>query len=212
MNLDIARTLAVAAAVLAAACSSIAPDKPVRPSLYDFGPGAATASTNASSAQPAIMLADIEAAGSLESSAMLYRLAYADSNQLRPYAQARWSAPPVQLIRQRLRERLGQDRAVLDASESAALARTGGAMPRLLRVDVEEFSHVFESASQSWGVVRLRATLLDNTAAGERFLAQRTIIERRAAPSPDATGGAKALAAAVDAAADDVRQWLAQQR
>lgn len=203
------RLLAALLALFLAACAT--PDKPVRATQYDLGPGR-VGSPAAAAAQPAIVLADIEASGSLEGSAILYRLGYADPHQLRPYAQSRWTAPPPQLIRQRLREQLGQDRPVLDPSESAALARNGGAMPRVLRLDLEEFSHLFESQQQSFGVVRLRATLLDNTSAGERLLGQRTIAVRRPAPSPDAPGGVRGLAAATDAAADEIRQWLAQQR
>ena len=205
------RTIALAATAALVACAGIAPDKPARATLYDFGPGAvATAST--APTQAAIVLADIEASSALEGNALLYRLGYADANQLHPYAQARWSAPPPQLVRQRLREQLGRERAVLDASESAALARTGGAAPRVLRVELEEFSQVFDSPSQSFGALRLRATLFENTAAGERFLAQRSIVQRQPAPAPDAAGGARALAAAADAAAQEISQWLAQTR
>src|SRR6185369_15623882 len=126
--------------------------------------------------------------------------------------QARWSAPPPQLIRQRLRQLLGNDRVVLDQADNAALARTGGAAPRVLRLDLEEFSHLFESPTESWGLLRLRATLMENTIAGERLLDQRSFVIRRPAPSADAPGGARALAAATDAAAEEIGQWLAQQR
>lgn len=159
-----------------------------------------------------MVLADIESSSALDGSALLYRLGYDDAHQLRPYAHARWSAPPSQLIRQRLREQLARERPVLDLSESSALARSGGAMPRILRIELEEFSHFFEAPTRSWGLVRLRATLLDNTPAGERLLAQRSIVVRRPAPTPDAPGGVRALAAATDAAAEELGQWVAQQR
>ena len=200
----------LATAALAAACSSVAPEKPVRATLYDFGPGPAALAPAPPTAQPAIVLADVEAIAALESSALLYRLAYADAHQLHPYARARWTAPPPQLVRQRLREQLGRDRAILDPTESAALARSGGALPRTLRIDLEEFSHLFDSPTQSWGVVRLRATLMDTPPAGERLVAQRIVLQRQAAPSADASGGARALTAATDAAAQEISQWLAQ--
>jgi cholesterol transport system auxiliary component len=199
--------LAVALAAMLAGCA--APDKPVRPALYDFGPGA-TAPSAAPASRAAVVLADIEAAGILEGSSVLYRLAYADAHQLRPYAQARWSAPPPQLIRQRLRAQLAQSRPVLDPADSAALARSGGAMPRVLRIEVEEFSQLFESQTRSWGLLRLRATLLENTAAGEKLLGQRNIVRREPAPSADAAGGVRALVAATDAAAEEISEWLAQ--
>lgn len=198
------------AALLVAACSSFAPDKPVRPTLYDFGP--APAVTAAVPSQPTLVLEEIQSSPALETSALLYRLAYADAHQLHPYARARWSAAPARLVRQRLRERLGADRAVLDPAEGASLARVAGALPRVLHVELEEFSQVFDSPTQSWGVLRLRATLLANTPAGERLVAQRRVAQRQAAPSADAAGGVRALTAAADAAAKEIAEWLAQQR
>jgi cholesterol transport system auxiliary component len=194
-----------------AACSSLAPDKPQRATLYDFGLFTAPASANVPR-QGAIVLADLEAAGALEGSSLLYRLNYANGHQLLPYAQARWASPPQRLVRQRLREILGRDRVVLDASESAALARSGGALPPTLRVDLEEFSHVFDSPTQSFGVLRLRVTLMETTPAGERLLGQRTIVQRQPAPSADAPGGVRALTAATDAAAQEIAAWLTQVR
>jgi len=198
-----------ASLLLLAGCAT--PDKPVRSTLYDFGPGATEATPPAPTATlPALVLADVEATGALDGAALLYRLGYADANQLRPYAQARWSAPPPQLIRQRIRELLGRERPVLDLNESAAMARSNGAMPRVLRVELEEFSHYFDSPSQSWGLIRLHATLMDNTPAGEKLVAQRMVTVRRPAASADAPGGVRALAAATDAAADEIGQWLRQ--
>jgi cholesterol transport system auxiliary component len=199
----------IAFAVLAG-CAT--PDKPVRATLYDFGPGATTPPAVAAQSLPPLVLAEIEASGALDGSSVLYRLGYADAHQLRPYAQARWSAPPPQLIRQRLREQLSRERTVLDLGESAVLARSGGAMPRVLRIELQEFSHFFESQTQSWGLLRLRATLTENTAAGEKLLGQRSLVVRQPAPTADAPGGVRALAAATDAAAGEIGQWLLQAR
>ena len=194
---------------LLAGCASLV-DKPVRATLYDFGPGPVTAQAAKQNTKAALVLADIDAAGALEGTAVLYRLGYADNHQLRPYAQARWSAPPPQLVRQRLREQIGRDRIVLNPGEGAALARSGGLLPRALRIELEEFSHYFESPARSVGLLRLRATLLENTAGGEKLLAQRNVVVQRPAPTADAAGGVRGLTAAVDAAADELVQWLAQ--
>jgi cholesterol transport system auxiliary component len=207
MNTRVLIALALAAGL--AACSSVTPDKPVRAALYDFGPGPVSAPAPAT-AQASIVLPDLESSTALESSAVLYRLSYSDAHQLHPYAHARWSAPPPQLVRLRLRELLGRDRAVLDPTESAALARSGSAMPRVLRIELEEFSQVFDAPTQSFGVVRLRATLMDNTPGGERLVGQRVFAQRQPAPSADAPGGVRALTAATDAIAQDVSAWIAQ--
>ena len=50
------------------------------------------------------------------------------------------------------------------------------------------------------------------TDKGERLVGQRSIVVRTAAPTPDAPGGVRALAAATDGAAEQIAQWVAQQR
>ena len=137
--------------IFLAGCSSL-PSPPARAVQYDFGPGALVAPpSEARTLLAPLALADIEAAGRADTSiAVLYRLAYTDARQLRPYQTARWSQPPTQLVQQALRTRLGQRRAVLRADDALGAARTGsinGSLPDILRVDLEEFSHVFSRAS-----------------------------------------------------------------
>lgn len=199
--------LLLAAATLAG-CKSL-PDKPVRQTLYDFGPPAAAAAT-ASADRPALVLPEVQVNGILETTALLYRLGYDDPHELRPYAYARWSAPPGQLLHQRLQDVLGRERAVLDTAAAAALARSGSTPPPVLRVELEEFSQLFAAAKESQGVLRLRCTLLESTAGGERLVAQRSFTVQRPAPSADAPGGVRALTAAADAAAHDIAAWLQQ--
>jgi cholesterol transport system auxiliary component len=201
------------AALLMGACSSL-PDKPVRAAMYDFGPGpvSAVASTR-QAALPPLALADISTHGGvLDNQAVLYRLGYANAQQLQPYSQARWSMPPAQLVRQRLRETLSRSRPVLNAGEGPALNRgvNQGVLPRVLQLELEEFSHLFDSPSSSVGLIRLRATLVETTPSGEKLLAQRNIAVSRPAPSGNAVGGVAALTAATDAAIEEIVQWLQQ--
>ena len=201
------------AVLLLGACSAL-PDKPVRAALYDFGPGPlSTQPATRQAALPALALADISTPGGvLDNQAVLYRLAYADAQQLRPYSQARWSMPPAQLVRQRLRETLSRSRAVLTAGEGPALNRSAnqGVLPRVLQLELEEFSHLFESPGSSVGLIRLRATLVESTPSGGKLLAQRNITVQRPAPSADAAGGVRALTAATDAAIEEIASWLQQ--
>lgn len=184
------------------------PDKPVRPAVYDFGPGAlSVAPTKRTAPLAPLALAEIEAHPALDSNAVLYRLAYADAQQLRPYALARWSMTPAQLVRQRLRERLGQHRALLNIGESGM---AGGLAPLALRIELEEFSQLFESPDKSAGLLRLRATLVQPGPTGDTLVAQRSVIVQRPAPSADAPGGVRAMTAAADAAVQELEQWLLQ--
>ncbi len=192
------------------ACTAL-PQPPARADVYDFGPGPMAAAPPGQGArQLPIVLLDVAASGLPEgSSALRYRLAYANAQQPHPYSQARWSQPPAQLLTQALRERLGERRTVLgQASLGQSLA--DGALPDVLRVELEEFSQVFSAPQASAALVRLRATLSRPTAGGEQVRAQQLFVVQRPAATQDAAGGARALADAAAQAAGQVQEWLAQ--
>ena len=197
--------------VILTACAAL-PDKPVRAVTYDFGPGAVTtvAAANSLTAQPLapIALAEIESGTALNGTTVLYRLMYANAQELRPYAQARWSMPPAQLLRQRLREHLGKSRSVVNPGEAVA----GSINPWVVRLELEEFSQLFESPTVSVGLLRLRATAIQALPVGEKLLGQRTFVVQRPAASNDAPGGVQALSTAGDAAVVEIDQWLQQLR
>jgi len=201
---------------LATGCSVI--DKPVRATMFDFGPGELSTRVEALPpaggvvpALPPLAIADIATSGgALENQAVLYRLGYLDAQQLRPYSQARWTMPPAQLVRQRMRDRLSPQRVVLNAREGVALNRSQNTNLTLLRLELEEFSQLFSAPDASVGLLRLHATLVEITPAGERLVAQRNLSVQRPAASADAAGGVRALTAATDAAIDELDQWLRQ--
>ena len=200
--------------LLLAGCSAL-PDKPGRTVLYDFGPGplaAVAPPAPGTAALPPITLADLDTAASrLEGTALNYRLGYADANELRPYAGSRWTQPPLQLFRQRLRDGLTPSRTVLGTLEAANLAREGRSSD-VLRISLDEFSHYFESPGASVGLVRVRATLVRGSPSGERVLGQRVFTVRQPAPTNDAAGGVKALTAASDEAVAQMVAWVNQPR
>ena len=208
------------------ACTGL-PAPAQRPLMYDFGPAAPAAAsasapaaaahaapakgastTAAATALPPLALAEVQAGGLTDgSSAVLYRLAYANAQQLRPYTLARWSQPPAQLVQQRLRAELGRHRALLDANDAAALSDP---RPAVLRVELEEFSQVFQTPSDSVGLLRMRATLVEPRPEGVALLGQRVFSIERPAKSPDAAGGTRALAEAAQQAAQEIDVWLRQ--
>ncbi|MFT4267162.1 MAG: ABC-type transport auxiliary lipoprotein family protein [Xenophilus sp.] len=199
-------------ALMALAGCHALPDKPARMMLYDFGPGPwVSAAAPPVQPQKPIILADLDTSASrLEGTALNYRLGYDDPQALRPYAGSRWTQPPLQLLRQRLRDALSASRTVLGTLEAGNLAREGRSAD-VLRISLDEFSHYFESPTASAGLVRVRATLVRNSPAGEQVLGQRVFTVQRPAPSADAAGGVKALAVAGDAAIAEIVQWVSQQ-
>jgi len=194
------------------------PTQPVRPVVYDFGPGTLTAPAATGMPRLApLAVAEIEANPALDSSAVLYRLAYVDAQQLQPYAKARWSMTPAQLVRQRLRDHLGQRRALLNPGDDDTFSAAGPPTtqapltrrtPLTLRIELEEFSQLFEAADRSVGLLRLRATLTRPSPTGEKLVAQRSVIVQQPAPTADAPGGVRALTAATDAAVQEIDEWL----
>lgn len=198
------------------------PTAPPPPAVYDFGASAPSRMSDSAArtpAQAALIVGEIESSPALEGTAMLYRLAYANPQQLRPYAQARWSMPPAQLLRQRLRARLGESYALLNAGDrligSAAATTTGtgtaapARAPLSLRLELEEFSQLFGTPELSTGLLRLRATLTLASPSGEQVINQKTFTLQRPAPTPDAPGGVQALAEASEAVALEVEAWVA---
>ena len=193
-----------AACAIAATLSGCAGTPPAKVAVYDFGPGATRPETTTRMAPLApVLLAEVETSAALEGTAVVYRLAYADANQLRPYAQARWAMPPTQLLRQRLRETLGVHRTVLASTDAVAPGTL------VLRVELEEFSQLFDSATSSAGLVRVRATL-SRTGSPPKALAQTSLVVPQAAATADAAGGVRALAQASDALVRQLDQWMQQ--
>lgn len=141
--------------------------------------------------------ADFSAPAWLDSSAIVYRLAYGDMNQAQAYAHSRWVAAPASLLSQRLHERLT---ALAPAGENRASDR------RLL-VELDEFSQVFDSPEKSHVLIRARATLTD---AGPRgLIAQRSFEVQLPAPTPNATGAAHGLRDAAEELISEVLRWVA---
>jgi len=188
--------------------------------VYDFGPGATqTLPSTRIASLPPLEVSTPQASLALASNAVLYRLIYTDAQQLRPYALARWSMPPAQLIGQRLREQLGRQRPVVALGEifqtsparQAASAPAAKQEPLLsLRLELEEFSQLFESVDKSSGLLRLRATVTQRSSAGESLVGQRSFVAKQDAASPDAAGGVRALSLAADQVIGEIEQWLMQ--
>ena len=182
---------ALTALSLVAACSSA----PVAPTaLYDFG--LAPAATGGARLPTALRVADVAGPGWMDGNAIYYRLAYAQSQRTDAYANSRWVESPVNLFDARLR--------------NAAAARghvVGHPTPDVpsLRVELVDFSQVFDRPDASRGVVRLRATV--SLARG--VIDQRVVQADAPAPSPDAAGGVTALKQASDKAIGEVLDWVA---
>ena len=183
-----------ALAILLGACASKGPTQ----AHFDFGPLPQAAAVASAGIAP-LIVADMTGPASLDSERMQYRLLYADARQLRPYAYNQWTATPLQLLTQRLKARIAQSGVkVLSTTDAAS-----GAM--LLRTELDDFAHNFDSATASQGTITLRASVF----AAHKLVDQKSFTRSVAAPTADAAGGARALADAADALSGDILAWLA---
>ncbi|MES2319237.1 MAG: ABC-type transport auxiliary lipoprotein family protein [Pseudomonadota bacterium] len=195
--MTLTRLLLAAATLTIAGCAS---DKPPSNSTYDLGP-ALTSGSPAASNGGAVVVTDVTGSAALDNERMSYRLNYADPLQARHYANSRWSATPLQMLTQRLKTRIAQSGTkVLSATDAS------GGVP-ILRAEVDDFSHSFDGAAQSHGLLALRVSLFQ----GHKLIDQKTFSRKSGAASADAAGGARALAAAADGVAADIVAWLATQ-
>lgn len=189
--------LAIACSLLLAGCAS---NERAQNTLYDFGPlSLRPAAPAAAPASPlTIVMMDVTGPSGLDTERIFYRLDYADAQQARTYASSRWSAPPANLVTTRIRNRLAQgNMKVLSGTDAA------NGMP-ILRIEIVDFVHAFQSVAQSQGVIMLRASVF----ADQRLVDQRSFTRSTPAPTQDAAGGVAALAASTDQLADDIETWL----
>jgi len=186
----------VAGAALLGGCAA---SKSTPNTLYDFGAATSTGETPTGAPLPTIVITDVTGSSALDSERMGYRLNYADPLQARIYANSRWNATPLQMITQRLKARVAQAGVkVLSATDASS------GVP-MLRVEVDDFTHSFDSPARSNGELQLRASLFD----GHTLIDQRSFSRKTGADSADAAGGARALAASTDSVAADIMAWLA---
>ena len=172
--------------------------RPESATLYDLGPLREQSAASALPALSPIRIADVSVPAWLDSNLMFFRLEYANSQQPRPYAQARWTMTPAQLLLQQIKSRIAQAGGiVLSASDGAS------GVP-LLRIEADDFTQNFSAPGQSSGRVALRASVFK----GRTLVAQKTFRKEAPAPAPDAAGGASALAAASNAAIAELITWL----
>ncbi len=156
--------------------------------IYDLGPSAIAAE------KPSALSLAIEVRAPLwfDSLGINYRLLYAEPARLREYARARWAGAPASLIQQRLTRELG------------LISSGQGRTACLLRIDIAEFSQVFDSPAVSRGVVTGRAQWLDRSRSQ---LAEREINIGIAAGESNSWAGVAALTASVEQLTALLRSW-----
>lgn len=196
---------ALAAVSLLTACAG--GEGAIAPKQLDLGAGAHTdalagsSSAGASSLpqMPPIAVPAANAASLLTETMVVWRVG--DQGQPQAYTTYRWVAPPARLVTQRIVDRLSLQGAVLQQN-------IGGDVPQL-RLNLQRFEQTFSpDGSSSQAQLTLQAVLM----RGSEVLGQRLINIRVPAATQDAPGGALALRAATEQAAEQLAQWLTSLR
>ena len=188
---------ALVGALLASACSYPLLGNGERVA-YDFGP-ATLARRGEQSVAKQLLVYDVVAPAWMNSASIHYRLAFRDASRPQAYAGSRWVMAPAELLGARLRQRLA------DAGAGVIVPGDGLRAPAALRVELDEFSQVFDAQERSRAVVRLRASLVGARA----LIAQKSFSAQQAAASHNAEGGVHALAAASDEVIEQLLDWVA---
>lgn len=181
--------------LLLSACASNEPQR-----SYDFGSNIALPA-NQQLATLKLNLADIQAPMSLEGSSMLYRLMYDHPQELRAYANSRWSMPPAQLLKQRIIARINQEGGAVSSSAD------GIAGLPILRIDLEEFTQHFPTPTHSQVQLRWRASLINN----KKLIGQKVFNAQLNTTSADAAGAARAMPQVSDQLITELITWLQTQ-
>jgi cholesterol transport system auxiliary component len=182
----------IAGSLLAACAGNTAALSDVR---FDLGP---VRTASATGTLPPLKVLEVNAAPAIDNDGIRYRLGDASLQSSR-YANSHWTASPARLLTQRLRAALASHASVLTGADAVPAP--------VLRVDLDQFEQVFDSANQSSGVVAARATLIRDG----KVVAQHAFLVRAPASMPDAAGGARALASASDELVSQIGAWLAVQ-
>lgn len=147
-----------------------------------------------------LVVAAVAAPAWMDNSGIHYRLAYQDATRPEAYSLSHWVMSPAALLGQRLRARLARA-----SSAGVFMPSDGVRAAHTLRLELEEFSQVFDAPDKSRAVLRLRASLIRQRGV----VAQQGFNIEHAAATPNAEGGVRALITASDAASEQLIDWLA---
>jgi cholesterol transport system auxiliary component len=180
---------------------TLGPEKKDAAATYDLS-GAPSSAAGKTRIRATLLVQPVAAPGWLESNAIVYRLNYQDAARQLNYANSRWAAPVASLVAQRLRAQLAaaSDSGIVNIADSARADYA-------LRVELEEFSQVFDTADATRAVIVARASLVN--VARRSLQAQKTFTIDRPAAGANAESGVRALSAGSAELVDAIVAWTA---
>lgn len=168
--------------------------------LYDLGPFEKDARVSLPAGMPSVRT-KVNTPQWMNENLMFYRLDYINNQQVRFYTESSWNAAPSRLFKSRLD-------AFLVSSGNPVVAAREASQSLILRIHIEDFSQHFSSPTDSVGRIALCASLF----RGSDLIAQKVFSKDVVSQTPDAQGGARALAQGSDALVVEIMQWMLQQQ
>lgn len=169
---------------LNACVSSIKPETK-QLDFYDFG-----LQSNEHRVSFDLPIEQLSATDAIQHSNIRYRLNDKNPAQVFGYTESRWSTLPVELVRQKIVN--------VPATNSACN----------VKLQIVAFDQVFDSASSSYGIVQLQASLIDRRS--RKQLDSTLVSGQSPAQSADARGGVAALNVASTQALQQAADWAKQ--
>lgn len=183
--------------ILLTGCTLLPSKEPTTAAIYALGSSAAT--TQPASLVPAtIQLAAITAPSWLDTSAIHYRLAYHDPARVYTYAASRWNASPAELLTERFKQYF--------SSKNTRYSNYKTTTNYLLKINLVEFTQIFDSPDSSEVVIQLHTTLYELHT--HQLVAQQNFIEKQNTQTADAAGAVAAFATASGNLLNELVQWL----
>lgn len=156
--------------------------------VYDFG--LSVSNENNQQITSKLLFEEPIAAESLNHNKIRYRLNYQNPSRVFFYTESRWATTPPELL----------------SSKLTTLAHMANTTKNCsLKLKIEVFDHVFQSATASEGIVQLSAQLVEKKS--QKIILAQLITESAPSSTPNAQGGAAALQMASENALKKAINW-----
>ncbi|MBL78948.1 MAG: hypothetical protein CMH70_02755 [Nitrosomonadaceae bacterium] len=194
--------------ILLTGCS-ITPQKEKLISVYDFGlQQIADANSKPSKQQQkptlSLLIAEAKSPVWLNNNTIQYRLAYQNPNQSYKYANSRWAASPAMLLTHHIRNSIA-----INTNNQIINTQDNIRPDFVLRLELEEFSQIFDAIDSSYVLIKLRANLINRDA--RTLQAQHNFNIKLTTPTANATGAVRALSESSKNLTKDLSNWLSKE-
>tara|TARA_B100000686_G_scaffold344512_1_gene427279 strand:- start:3733 stop:4368 length:636 start_codon:yes stop_codon:yes gene_type:complete len=191
--------------ILLTGCS-ITPQKEKAISVYDFGlQQISNANTKHLEQQKkstlCILIAEAKSPLWLNNNTIQYRFAFQNPNQSYKYSNSRWAASPAMLLTHHIRNSIA-----INTNNRVINANDGVRADFVLRLELEEFSQIFNSIDSSYVLIRLRVSLINRDTL--KLKAQHNFNIKLATPTANAAGAVHALSKSSIKLTKDIANWL----